>query len=122
MHPVERVVREYGGIASTREILARGYETETIRLVASYGRIVPVRQGWYAVPEMPRDSMRAWRAGGRLSCISAAVHHGLWEHNVDELHVRVAANASRVERSSCVVLHWSLLAVGVGAVENKCPT
>ncbi|WP_188509104.1 hypothetical protein [Conyzicola nivalis] len=82
-----------------------------VRLVASYGRIVPVRQGWYAVPEVPKDSLRAWRAGGRLTCISAAVQHGLWAHDVDALHVRVAANASRVERSPRVVLHWSRAAV-----------
>jgi hypothetical protein len=107
MHPVERVVRDLGGIASTAEIVGRGYETDMIRLVASYGKIVPVRQGWYAVPEVPTDSLRAWRAGGRLTCLSAAVHLGLWPHDGDRLHVRVAANASRVERSPRVVLHWS---------------
>jgi hypothetical protein len=107
MHPVERTVRELGGIASTAEILQRGYETDMIRWVAAYGRIRSIRQGWYATPEVPEDSFLAWKAGGRLTCVSAAAHYGLWPHQPDALHVRVAANASRVERSPLVVLHWS---------------
>ena len=107
MHPVERAVRELGGIASTAEILQRGNETDMIRWVALYGKIRSIRRGWYGVPDLPADSFRAWKAGGRLTCISAAAHLGLWPYRPEVLHVRVAANASRVERSPNVVLHWS---------------
>ena len=107
MHPVERAVRELGGIASTTEILQRGNDTDMIRLVAGYGKIRQIRRGWYATPELPEDSFRAWRVGGRLTCISAAVHLGLWAVAPEALHVRVAANASRLRRSSGIVVHWS---------------
>jgi hypothetical protein len=104
---VERAIRNLGGIASTAEILQCGNETDMIRWVAQYGKIASIRRGWYATPDVPADSLRAWRAGGRLTCISAAVHYGLWPHETKALHVRVAANASRVERSPDIVLHWS---------------
>ena len=107
MHPVERAVRDLGGIASAAEIIDRRCTRDMIKLVASYGKVRPIRRGWYATPELPEDSFRAWKAGGRLTCISAAAHLGLWPHPPDATHVRVAANASRVERSPRVVLHWS---------------
>ena len=106
MHPIERIVRDMG-IASTAEILARGYETDMIRWVVIYGKIRRIRHGWYAAPGLPADCLRAWRAGGRLACISAAAHYGLWPERPAAVHVRVAANASRVQRASDVVLHWS---------------
>jgi len=109
MHPVERIVRELGGIASTAEILKRGYDTTMIRLVADYGRIRRLRQGWYGVPELSIDSARAWTVGGPLTCISAAVHHGLWAHDARQLHVRVPGHASRlrIDDPAGVVVHWS---------------
>jgi hypothetical protein len=61
MHPVERIVRELGGIASTAELIRRGCDTDMIRLVESYGKILRIRQGWYATPDVPADSFRAWR-------------------------------------------------------------
>jgi len=109
MHPVERIVRELGGIASTAEILRRGYDTTTIRLVSDYGRIRRLRQGWYAVPELPGDAARAWKVGGPLTCVSAAIHHGLWADDAAALHVRVPAHASRLRIAdpAGVVVHWS---------------
>jgi len=109
MHPVERIVRELGGIASTAEILRRGYDTTTIRLVSDYGRIRRLRQGWYGVPELSADSARAWKVGGTLTCVSAAVHHGLWADDAQTLHVRVPGHASRlrIDDPAVVVVHWS---------------
>ena len=107
MDPVERAVIELGGIASAAEILKRRCSRDMIKLIAEYGVVRRIRHGWYASVEVPEDSFRAWKAGGRLTCISAAAHLGLWPHPPDATHVRVAANASRVERSREVVLHWS---------------
>lgn len=107
MHPVERAVRDLGGIASTAELLRRGFDAEMIRMVSGYGRIVSIRHGWYATPELPDDSFRAWRAGGRLTCVSAAVHYGLWDDDGGPLHVRLARNASRIERSPAFRFHWA---------------
>jgi len=114
MNPVERAIIELGGIASAAEILQRRCTRDMIKLFSEYGAVRRIRNGWYASPELPDDSFRAWKAGGRLTCISAAVHLGLWTETATEtdtetkpVHVRVAANASRVERSAGVVLHWS---------------
>ena len=107
MHPVERIVRELGGIASTAELIRRGCDTDMIRLVASYGKILRIRQGWYATPDVPADSLRAWRAGGRLTCVSAAIFHGLWADDDAALHVRVDANTARVRRAPDIVFHWT---------------
>jgi len=107
VHPLERAIRSSDGILSTAELHRRGFDDDTIKLVVSYRKIVPIRRGWYASPDLPRDAFLAWRAGGRLTCLSAAAHLGLWPHASDVVHVRVAANASRVERSPFVVVHWS---------------
>ena len=109
MHPVERIVRELGGIASTAEILRHGYDTTMIRLVSDYGRIRRLRQGWYGVPELSDDSARAWKVGGPLACVSAAVHYGLWTQDPGALHVRVPGHASRlrIDDPAGVVVHWS---------------
>ena len=107
MHPVERAIIDLGGIASAAEILERRCTRDMIKLVAEYGRVRRVRHGWYASADVSDDSFRAWKAGGRLTCISAAAQLGLWPYRPEMLHVRVAANASRVERSPNVVLHWS---------------
>jgi len=105
--PVTRAVIDLGGIASAAEILERRCSRDLIKLVAEYGDIRRIRHGWYASPDVPEDSLRAWKAGGRLTCISAAAHLGLWPHVVEGIHVRVAANSARVERSPGVVVHWS---------------
>jgi hypothetical protein len=111
MHTVERQVRLLGGIASTAELRSRGYEDEWIRMAVGYGCIHRIRQGWYATREVPADSVAAWRVGGTLDCVSAAVHHGLIEPVTDELHVRIPGNRARVRLpyggDSRVVLHWS---------------
>jgi hypothetical protein len=111
MHTVERQVRLLGGIASTAELRSAGFEDEWIRMSVGYGRIRRIRQGWYATHEVPAESFAAWRIGGRLDCVSAARHHGLWVPSADELHVRIPANCARVrlpsESEPRVVLHWS---------------
>jgi hypothetical protein len=125
MHPLERHVRRFGGIASTAELLACGFDDEDIRMVVGYGRIRRIRHGWYGSRELPADAFRSWQVGGPLTCLSAAIHHGLWNGESDKLHVRLAGNCARVrlsaEEEDRVVLHWSRrpvtgtrLAVSVG--------
>jgi hypothetical protein len=111
MSAVERRVRLLGGIASTAELRSAGFEDEWIRMAVDYGRIRRIRQGWYATHDVPADSFAAWRVGGRLDCVSAAVRHGLCEPTSDEVHVRIPGNCARVrlppEGVPRVVLHWS---------------
>ena len=94
------------GLVRTRELLAIGENDELIRIARNYGRIVHVRQGWWTLPGTPLVLMRAWRAGGRLGCVSALAFHGVIPDLGDPLHIEVAA-ASKGARTPGVVVHWS---------------
>ncbi len=75
-----------------------------------------VRKGWFARRAEHPEVLRAWRVGGRLTCVSAlAFHQGAQPGPV--LHVEVPANAVRLRdpddesvrlsRGASVVVHWS---------------
>jgi hypothetical protein len=61
VHPLERAIRSSDGILSTAELHRRGFDDDTIKLVVSYRKIVPIRRGWYASPDLPRDAFRQRR-------------------------------------------------------------
>jgi hypothetical protein len=63
VHPLERAIRSSDGILSTAELHHRGFDDDTIKLVASYKKIVPIRRGWYASPDLPVDAFRALVSG-----------------------------------------------------------
>jgi len=96
----------YGGLVRTRELIGIGESDELIRIARNYGVIVRVRRGWWALPGAPAVQMRAWRAGGRLACVSALAYHGAILDLGDPLHIDVPA-AGRGARVSGVVVHWS---------------
>src|SRR5690606_28124022 len=91
---ISKHLRELG-IMSTAELLARNHKFVWVRIAERYGNIVRVRKGWYAHPAESHDVIRAWRVGGRLTCVSALAHHGLSEP-ADALHVEVPANTPRL--------------------------
>jgi hypothetical protein len=69
-----------------------------------------VRRGWYALPGVPEDAIRAARVGGRLACVSALAHHNGGVTAADQpLHVAVVRASSRLRfyDAEVVVLHWS---------------
>jgi hypothetical protein len=96
----------HNGLVRTRELIAIGENDELIRIARNYGRILHVRQGWWALPGTPEVLVRAWRAGGRLACVSALAFHGVLPDLGDPLHVEVGA-ASKGARTPDVVVHWS---------------
>ena len=70
------VIDRQGGIASRRQLLAWGLDPGWIDLAAWYGRsVIRVRNGWFARPSENREVLRAWRVGGRLTCVSALAFH-----------------------------------------------
>lgn len=112
-------IRGLGGLAATHELLRRGWSAYALARAVHLGRILRVRQGWYALPETPVDSQRAVRVGGRLTCASAAYELGMWEQPPARLHVNVRRNASRLRNSfvkekrltehpdAGVIVHWT---------------
>ena len=101
-----KLFETHHGLVRTRELLAIGYEDETIRISRNYGVLIHVRQGWWALPGTPEGLLRAWRAGGRLACVSALAFHGVALELGDELHIEVAA-ASKGALQPDMHVHWS---------------
>ncbi|MEP6843832.1 MAG: DUF559 domain-containing protein, partial [Pseudolysinimonas sp.] len=56
------------------------------------GRIIRVRQGWYARPGTHPKLLSAARVGGALTCSSALALAGFWVVSDGRLHVGVEAN------------------------------
>lgn len=121
--PVESVsesVRAIGGIAATHELKAKGHTPAGIFAAVRSSEVIRVRKGWYANTELDADVIRAWRVGGQLACVSAAVHHKLWVPELpDMLHVSVPPLAAQLRRSGnhrqrlaeipdeSIRIHWS---------------
>jgi hypothetical protein len=106
-----------GGFAKRAELVWLGVTADEIELAAWYGRrLIRVRKGWYANPREDPEVLRAWRVGGRLTCVSAlAFHQGAAPGRV--LHVEVPGSTARVRdpdyrraplgEHAAVVLHWA---------------
>lgn len=115
---IESSIRSRGGFAKACELRGLGHSPHAVRAATASGAIVRVRKGWYANPDMPADALRAFRVGGVLSCVSAAVHHGLWVPEHEGLHLAVPRCASRLRTADdfrvrlttrpdpLVIVHW----------------
>ena len=101
-----KLFEAHHGLVRTRELLAIGYEDETIRISRNYGVLTHMREGWWALPGTPQGLLKAWRAGGRLACVSALAFHGVALDLGDELHIEVAA-ASKGALQPGMHVHWS---------------
>lgn len=93
---LERFIRARGGVAPLAMLDAAGVSRVTLRQALAQKRVLPVRRGWYGVPDAPPAVVRAVRVGGALTASSVAGLHGLWLLDDARLHVRVAGNASRL--------------------------
>jgi hypothetical protein len=112
-----KALDKLGGVAARRELEALGVDPGWITVAAYYGRrLTRVRNGWYARTDEADSVLRAWRVGGRLTCVSAiAYHEGVPAPPV--LHVEVPANSARLHGpdrpgqpfspDAAVVVHWT---------------
>jgi len=110
-------IDNHEGLASRRELLVNGIHPGWIDVAAWYGwHLIRVRKGWYARPTERRDVLRAWRLGGRLTCVSAGEFHAGAEPG-PVLHVEVPKQAARLRDpdnrrrrlgpDAAVVVHWT---------------
>ena len=119
MRSLETDILGLGGLAATHELYARGYGKKMLRLAVHTGAIVRVRKGWYCRPDLAVELQQAARVGGRLACVSAARHYGLWvPGRPGALHVQVPPDACQLRSRSDyrrrlsdlagqhVVVHW----------------
>lgn len=70
------------------------------------GEVRRLRKGWLCVPDAPASLVTAVRIGGRLACLSAAEHHGLWVPPHAGVHVALSRHAGYVRPQDGAVLHW----------------
>lgn len=100
-------LRAHGGVAHTSELYAAGFGKRAIAEAVRSGRMLRRRRSWIAVPDADPALLAAIGAGGRLTCVSAARHLGLWVPPSDEtVHVAVSPTAARFEASGLRV-HWT---------------
>jgi hypothetical protein len=99
------VLERCGGIAATAQLSAAGVTARALTRLVREGQVLRLRRGVYALPGALRSAVDAARAGGRLSCTSAARSYGLWGGMDGRLHVRVPAHATRLPASTAI-RHW----------------
>ena len=71
-------LRRSGSVARTGDLLQWGATRGQLRAAVDDGGLVRVRKGLYALPDAPQDYIAALQINARLTCASAAPHHGLW--------------------------------------------
>ena len=105
-------------VATRRQLLARGYTPRQLAAGVRSGRLLRIRRGYYAAPDVHPLIQHAVRIGGLLTCVSAASLLGIWVHDSAFAHVSLRHQASRMRsprdrfvpltednRFGCV-LHW----------------
>lgn len=110
-----RVLASLGGIAPARDLAAAGVGAGLLRVAWRNGEVTRFRKGWYGLPSLSPDVIKASRVGGMVACLSAARAHGLWVPAHDDLHVLVPRTASRLRQpddhhrrlSGGVRVHWN---------------
>jgi very-short-patch-repair endonuclease len=94
-----------GGVASVATLINLGSTPGEIRWAVKSGRLRQIRKGWLRTTDADPLVVRSVAAGGRLGCISALAHFGLWVPRHDKLHVSLPHHAGRYALSD-VVPHW----------------
>ena len=100
-----KVLADSGGIADVASLRAAGATPRALTMAVQSGSLVRPRRGFYAGPSASAEGLAAVRAGGRLSCTSAARTYGLWGGMDARIHVCVPPHSTRL-RSLDVVRHW----------------
>ncbi len=106
-----------GGVAPTHVLRARGVSPWEIDRGVDEGRVLRVRRGVLALPSAPTDFVMAVDEHARLTCISAAVHYGLWRI-LDPVQVHLSrpdatSSACVNHRRRSVAVHPRLPLVGL---------
>ena len=71
-------LRSRHGAARTADLKRAGFSERTLATAVSSGMITRLQRGVFATKGADADVVAAFRANGRLTCISAARFYGLW--------------------------------------------
>lgn len=78
MDPVAKLLLDWGGVARTRQLIRTGIRERDLSRAVGAGLIQRPRPGIYALPGADPLLVRCAATNSRLTCVSAAEHHGLW--------------------------------------------
>lgn len=100
------------GIAHRSSADRAGFSPESIRREIATGRVTRIRRSWIALPTADPVLITAARAGGRVSCVSAALRRGWWMPQPEgfgiHLHLLPHAASPGLGSSFDGVIHWSV--------------
>jgi hypothetical protein len=104
-------------IAARHELIASGATSRGLTAAVKGGHLIRIRRDHYALPGIARPIEQAVRVGGKLGCVSALRHLGIFALNPPATHIQLERDASRCRhpddrrqslttRRSGTVLHW----------------
>ncbi|MEP6479646.1 MAG: DUF559 domain-containing protein [Rhodoglobus sp.] len=100
-------IHRLGGVARTATLLRAGATEGSIRSAVRSGRLLRIRKGWFCEADAAPAVVGAVGLGGRLACISAALHLGLWTPESDPaVHVALPRHAGHRPDETNGVVHW----------------
>lgn len=104
--PLE-LTRRAGGVVRSSRLTEAGVSWRTVAAAIECGDLIRVRRRWLALPDADPSLVAAARGGVIMTCVTAAVHHGLWVPSHDEAHVAAAPHAGRVDVVAGTRVHRS---------------
>ena len=72
------------------QLAEQGMSPVEVRKLLDAGRMRRIRRVWLSDDRNSADAVRAVELGGRLGCLSACRHHGLWVPQDPDLHVALS--------------------------------
>lgn len=107
MNSLHTTLGNLGGIARVATLRRDGITESAIRTAVTQGSVRRVRKGWLCSADAAPTLVRAVKLGGRLACISAAAHRGLWTPDTGQLHVAVPRHSGRRHGEPAgTIIHW----------------
>ncbi|WP_347108195.1 type IV toxin-antitoxin system AbiEi family antitoxin domain-containing protein [Paenarthrobacter sp. S56] len=103
---VTQFLRTRHGVATTKSLYAAGLSRRALANGVKNGDISRLHRGVYFTRDADPDVVAAFRADGKLTCVSAARFYGLWTlHDVKDLHLSCSTGLARrriVHHGQCV--------------------
>ena len=106
MRPLSEWMRQHHDVAHSSAVRNAGYGIQEVRTAIDAGTITRVRRSWLVGRACSAERRQAARAGGRISCLTAARELGLWTPESTHTHIAVAGTASRIGNPHLTV-HWA---------------
>lgn len=91
-------------VVKTSRLHREGLSGADVERLVRSGRYRRLGRGWLATPAAPLDVVTALGSGHRLTCVSAAAHHGLWVPPSRGIHAYRSRNVEE-EAPVSLVLH-----------------